>query len=152
CAQRNAGVTSNRTMMIAFIMSYSREKNISRNRQRWACFAHNFASGVPQVENRSGLGNVTGFRFLECLPGIVAAGEIGDVAEAGTAKNAGGNRTPIAALAVHHEKPVAGNLCGSRSQLAQGDSQGVLHGSRFNLAALAYVENGDFFSLLIEQI
>src|SRR5215471_16011619 len=42
-----------------------------------------------------------GDRQTGCLPGVETADQIGDVAEAGSAQDAGGNGAAIAALAVH---------------------------------------------------
>jgi hypothetical protein len=40
-------------------------------------------------------------------PGVEAAGQVGDVAEAGTPQNTRGDRASIAAFAMHHKKFLA---------------------------------------------
>jgi hypothetical protein len=66
--------------------------------------------------------SVRSYRFVGGLPGIEAAGEIGDLAEAGAAKDACGDGAAIAAFAVDDEEPGGVELGGAFGELAERDA------------------------------
>src|SRR5580692_7170139 len=65
------------------------------------------------------------------LPCVEAAGEVGDFAEAGTAKDAGRDGAAIASLAVNDDELAGVEFAGSVGELAQRNSDGVFEGAGF---------------------
>src|SRR3954452_24806639 len=57
------------------------------------------------------------------FPGIKPAIQVGDVAETSTPQHAGGDRTPIPAFAVHHQKFPAIQIRYPRFQFSERDAQ-----------------------------
>ena len=64
-----------------------------------SCFPYR-STGRPSLR----VGPVTPRRKRPASPGVETADQVRDVAEAGTPQNAGGDRAPIAAFTVHHQK------------------------------------------------
>ena len=77
------------------------------------------------------------------LPGVEAAGEVGDVAEAGAAQDAGRDGAAIAALAVDDDEFGGVELAGVFGELAERDADGVFEGSGLDFAGLADVKDGE---------
>ena len=77
------------------------------------------------------------------MPCVEAAGEVGDLAEAGAAENAGRDGAAIATLAVDDNELAGVEFVGSIGELAQRDANGVFEGAGLDFAGLADVEDGD---------
>ena len=86
------------------------------------------------------------------LPGVEAAGEVGDVAEAGAAEDAGRDRTAIAALAMDHDEFRWIELACVFGELTERNSDGVFERSGLNLAGLAHVKDGEVALLFFLEV
>ena len=86
------------------------------------------------------------------LPGVEPAGQIGDIAKAGAAQQAGGDRTAIAALAVHHQQFRPGPVRRSAPAVApSGIRTESSIAPRAHFSRLPHVEHGDPIRFLFPQ-
>src|ERR1700722_18248399 len=88
-----------------------------------------FSHAIRSFSSSLYLGGGLRYWFVGGLPGVEAAGEIGDFTEACAAQDAGGDGAAITALAVDDEELAGVEFAGSVGQLAQRDPDGVFEGS-----------------------
>ena len=80
------------------------------------------------------------------MPCAEATGEVGNVAEAGTAQEAGGDGTTVTTSAMREPEFVALQINGPGHELPQGNPGRIFHDVGAMLGGLPYVENGDAIS------